>query len=296
MNAIRKSIVTVCILVCLTGGICENANAQESLESTQFHSDDHNFTSRINDDSGAPFSPGVDTVRMLFSALEFEPQVSNIPLQRSFSLMHQGENVCVVNKIKTPQRDEQFLISLPLNFYHSQRLYQLKTLPPIPEKYLNHNSEVLSISQVLKHFSDSSLIVPRDYSYGENVDNDLATIESDNLISISNSVYYERFMQLFEQNRAEFALIFPLSLYQYFGEDLPIDVRRYAIANNPAFVSGRFICADTPVNQTTLKRINSAIVQLYQSSSFLKVHQRYVQEEEWPSLERHIQQKINKTY
>ena len=279
--------------ICITfvGFVFPDAGAIE-LEKVpndwQFHSDDHSLTSRVNE-IDERFSTGVDTAQILMDELEYNTPVLNIPLNRSFRLMERGAPVCVINKIKSEEREQKYLFSLPLNFFQTQRLYKLANLPPIKQSFLDDNGAVLSISKLLQAYPNAAIVLPKNYSFGTRVDNDLSKIDEEQIIAITNQSFYARFMQLFVAKKADFALIFPYTINRNFGDDIPIQVRSYRISGNPDFVSGHAICPDTINGQRVITTVNQAIRNIYKNASFMQAHLDYLPSDNHPEFISKIQ-------
>lgn len=286
-----KSLLIFSLFICSVLAATAD-EASSDAHDLAFHSDDFHLTGWVNQQDFRPFSTSVDTAQMLMDRLGFEQPILNVPLNRSFQVMDNASNVCVINKIETPERRAKYHYSLPLNFFHTQQLFQLSRLEPVPHTLLDQQGAVVSISEVLQHYRDAAIVLPRNYSYGERIDIDLKGLRDSQVIELSNEVYYARFMQLFVQGRADFALIFPSAIYRHFGDNIPLEVRRYPIANNPRIVSGHIICPNTDVGQNLIQSINQIIAQLYREPAFLDAHTKYFPQDVAQSIREAIQTQI----
>jgi uncharacterized protein (TIGR02285 family) len=264
-----------------------------NTSSITFHTDDHNLTNRINQPH-APFSASVDTAQLLVDALGYDKPILEVSLKRSFQQIENGESVCVINKIKSAEREKKYTISLPLNFFQTQRLYQLSLLPPLAPELLNENGEIVSIHKVLDAYKASAIVLPETYSYGERVDDDLSKIDTKQVITLSNPTFFSRFTKIIAAGKADFALIFPASLYQSFGKTKPVEMRSYAIANNPKFVSGHVICGKTPEAFAFIEKVNEAIKSIYANPIFIEAHTKYLPAKTKKIVEQAIQQQVAK--
>ncbi|KHT54201.1 hypothetical protein RJ41_06615 [Alteromonas marina] len=271
-----------------------NANAADigdQKTAFAFHADNAFLTERVNL-SVKPYSTSVDTVQMLVDELGYKDPVLHVPLVRSFAYMQHGENICVLNKIKAPEREKNHLYSLPLSFFQTQRFYQLASLPPIDKHLLNKKGQLLSVSKVMKAYPDAFIVMPEEYSFGERIDEDLKQVSREQILRVPNDVYYSRFMDMFAKGKSDFALIFPATLYRSFGENMPIKVRSYSIADNPDYVSGHVICPNTPQGAKHIARINAAIKHIYSKAEFIDAHTRYLPAQDRQNLKAFIKQKV----
>ncbi|MBQ4828686.1 hypothetical protein J8L84_05320 [Alteromonas sp. MMG017] len=262
-----------------------------NTSSITLHTDDHNLTSRINQPH-APFSASVDTAQLLVDALGYDKPILEVSLKRSFQQIENGESVCVINKIKSAEREKKYTFSLPLNFFQTQQLYQLASLVPLASSLLNDNDEVVSIHKALDTYETSAIVLPETYSYGERVDKDLRNIDEKQIITLSNPTFFARFMTIISAGKADFALIFPASLYQAFGDSMPVKMRSYNIADNPTFVSGHVICGKTPEALAFIDRVNVAIKSIYVNPVFIETHTKYLPAKSKPFIEQVIQQEV----
>ncbi|MDO6565537.1 hypothetical protein Q4561_00565 [Alteromonas sp. 1_MG-2023] len=235
----------------------------------------------------------MDTAQLLLDAIDYNKPILEVSLKRSFQQIENGESVCVINKIKSAEREKKYTISLPLNFFQTQKLYQLASLAPLAPELLNENGEVVSIQKALNAFKASAIVLPETYSFGERVDNDLSNIDDSQIITLSNSTFFTRFMKIISAGKADFALIFPASLYQSFGDTQPVEMRSYAIANNPKFVSGHMICGKTPEALAFIEKVNAAIKSIYSKPIFIEAHTKYLPANSKQIIERAIQQQVS---
>ena len=280
------------ILIALATFSHANSNNIEEQNSVfTLHADNAFLTERVNLDN-KPYSTSVDTVQMLVDELGYTAPVLHVPLVRSFAYMRQGKNVCVLNKIKSPEREQKHLYSLPLSFFQTQRFYQLASLPPPGDELLNEAGHLLSISKAMKAYPDSYIVLPDEYSYGARVDEDLAHVDQKQILRVANNVYYSKFMEMFADGKSDFALIFPATIYRNFGDKLPVAVRSYSIAGNTSHVSGHVICPDTLQGAEHIARINAAIKRIYLKAEFITAHTRYLPAQDRQNLQAFIKQTI----
>ncbi|WP_100643845.1 hypothetical protein [Alteromonas facilis] len=268
-----------------------SAETDTAIDKLRLHSDNQFLTSRVNLDS-SPFSIGVDTVQMLLDNLEYDAPVDFVPLPRSLLAMEKNDSICIVNRIKTPQRNAQYLFSLPLNFFQTQRVYQLAELPPIESTLLTPQGEIKNLKQVLDAYADSAMVIAQHYSYGNLVDQQIAELADNQRVVLSNDAYYERAISIFANKRIQFALIFPASAFLQFDGDLPVDYRSYAIANAPKYVTGHFLCSDSNAGRKAIATLNQAIQTLYQSESFIQTHMRYLPQDAQQEIKHVIQKTL----
>ncbi|WJG10662.1 hypothetical protein [Aliiglaciecola sp. LCG003] len=245
------------------------------IDGLDLYSDSALVTESINSKS-RNISTGIDTLQLLFDRLLLDVNLLNVPFSRSLNYIDKGQSACVVSKIKTPERETKYLFTHALNFFETQKLYQLGELPPIAPELLNSSGEVKDIHSVLNAMPSSTILLPRDYSFGSRVDIDLAKVNKEQIIPIANSDFYDSFMRIWTAKRTDFALIYPVRLYKHFKQDNPIEMRSYDIATNPKFVTGHILCGDSPKGRAFIDAVNQAIIAMYSEPSFITAHTSYL--------------------
>lgn len=288
---IRFFILSLCLLVVEA----QAAQPRFSIEDVELHSDDFNLTTRVNSEDADYDSTATETAQLLLDQLQYENDILNVPLARSLNDIEKGRPVCVINKIKSKEREQRFLYSLPLNIFQTQRFYQHATLPPIPKHLLNDKGEVINIAEVLRAYSHSSLIVAENYSYGDVLDAQIRQAEPNQIIKVSNPTFYSRFFTLFENQRSDFALIFPSALFSIYGTKVPIRLRDYPIAGNPRTVSGHVLCEKGESGEMMIEQINGAIRALYERPEFVSAHLKYLAEDKKDEVRNAIMAVIEKS-
>lgn len=287
-----KALVRVGLFISLiTFASANAADIGDQKNAFAFHADNAFLTERVNLD-GQPYSTSVDTVQMLVDELGYKEPVLHVPLVRSFAYMQHGENICVLNKIKAPDREKNHLYSLPLSFFQTQRFYQLASMPPIDENLLNKDGQLLSVSKVIEAYSDGFIVLPEYYSFGEKIDQDLKQVSREKILRVANDIYYTRFMEMFAKGKSNFALIYPASIYLSYGDKIPVEVRSYSIAGNPSHVSGHVICPKTPQGAKHIASINAAIKRMYSKAEFIAAHTRYLPEQDRQNLKAFIKKTV----
>jgi len=271
------------------------AQPRFSIEDVEFHSDDVYLTTRVNNENADYDSTATETAQLLFDQLQYDNTILNVPLARSLNDIEKGRPVCVINKIKSQAREQRFLYSLPLNIFQTQRFYQHATLPPIPEQFLNDKGEVVNIAEVLRQYAHSSLIVAENYSYGDVLDAQIRQAEPNQIIKVSNTTFFSRFFTLFENQRSDFALIFPSALFGVYGTSVPIKLRDYPIAGNPRTVSGHVLCERSEFGKEVIEHVNDAIRALYKQPEFVSAHVKYLAENKKGEVRNVILAAIEKT-
>lgn len=274
------SVVTI-LLTAVTGFNAIAASLGPTFpfpQGLELHSDDNNITRHINF-TAQPVSASVDTIKLLIQRLDWNVTVLNVPLVRSLSYMDAGKAVCIVNKIKTPEREKKYLFSKPVNFFEAQRLYQLTELPPISDAFLDKQGAVKSIHAVINSQPESTILTPTDFSFGEKIDKDLKQLNRNQNIPISNSSYFDSAMKMFAFKRTDYAIVFPVELQRSSDEYLTHDVRSYPIASNPKYIAGRFWCSDSPESRRLIATINKVVKTLYSDPEFIEAHTRYLPEQ-----------------
>jgi uncharacterized protein (TIGR02285 family) len=217
-----------------------------------------------------------DTNQLLLEQFSRAVTVTELPFAR-IELEMQGAGVhCTLDRIKTPERQQKYLFSYPVNFYLGYRLYQRADLTPLGRPVLNEQGEVASLNALFIDDPRSRLLVSAHFSLGPYLDAEIGKVPAGKKIVVTTSDYYQQFLGMFLAKRAEYAVLFPTAIQEHYHADLPIPVRSYTIAGSPAVVAGHLMCNKSAESERFLQQVNLALLDLYKEQAFLQAHQRYM--------------------
>ncbi|CAM4127645.1 hypothetical protein [Pseudoalteromonas byunsanensis] len=198
--------------------------------------------------------------------------------KRSLKAMRESNDVvCVANRIKTPERMQEFLFSLPVNIYLSRRLYQHASDEPLDKRVLNEQGEIKSLPHLFSHYRQSLLVVAPTVSYGPFLDRQLEKVSNENKLFRDGSNYYDTMYHMFRKKRADFLLGFPAEIYRH-QQQLPTQYREYDIADAPKYVVGHWMCNNNPKSRKFLQLFDGYIRQIYQKRDFYDAHLKWLPE------------------
>lgn len=206
--------------------------------------------------------------------------------KRSLALMDKGENICIVNKIKTQQRLNKYVFSQPINLFLSRRLYQNASFTPIVKLALGIDTSV-TLVDVFNAKPESQVIVSGHISYGDNLDKQIANLADKNKIERFSSEHETGLINMFAKGRAEFALLYPQQVYDYSNE---INFRSYEVATISPYTLGHLMCTDNVETNKFIARINQQLIKLNHSGELLNIHLAFINPKESTIFRRYFQQ------
>jgi len=92
------------------------------------------------------------------------------------------------------------------------------------------------------------------------------------ITAIATTHYYQHFVAMFKAGRADFILLYPTEMQSYLSKTPELQVRRYALAQAPAYSTGHLMCADTPATRQFLQQVDQALLQLYRQDAFIEAN------------------------
>ena len=142
------------IFLCFKLAFCSSAYG-EKIKLLWLTDDSRNVVNLLSDKQ---ISIDSDTTNLVLNNLvhnnqdqfEFDLQLAQIP--RTNRILETTPNACVSNRIKTKQRNQKNLFSLPLNLYLSYRLYYLAEQDDIPANLLDEQQQLISLSALFNVF------------------------------------------------------------------------------------------------------------------------------------------------
>ena len=242
-------------------------------------SDDENDRQQLL--SLQPVSLATDTLNLVLNQLtdEFDFDVQSAPISRIDQLLDRHDNACVVNRVKTPERQAQYLFSLPIHMFPNHRLYYDPSWVTISAKQLNEQGQLFSLQALFTEQLEHKLLLVKDKSYGRYLDSQLALLDKSNTLYRSGGDYYTALLAMLERRRSEYALMFPATFFEQTGQKVHgKQIRSVAIAGNPTYILGHIACKQSEVAATFIAKVNHVLKQLYRDERLYQAHVRYLSE------------------
>jgi uncharacterized protein (TIGR02285 family) len=192
--------------------------------------------------------------------------------KRSLLFMERDDkNVCVVNKIKTKERLDKYIFSLPINLFLGYRLYQHNTYTSL-SGYASFDKK-LSLDELFKQLPDARVLISDQISYGDALDTQLTSLPHKNKILRSSREHDTGIIKMFEQGYAEFSILYPQQVYKY---KPGLKGRSYAIASSPPFILGHLMCTKTKTTRAFIKQINNNLTSDTNYEQLLDIHLKFI--------------------
>ena len=192
--------------------------------------------------------------------------------KRSLMFMEIGDkNICVVNKIKTKERLDKYIFSLPINLFLGLRLFQHNAYTSLPG-YTSFDSTV-HLDELFKQKPNSKVLISGQISYGDALDNQLASLPQKNKILRSSREHDTGIIKMFEQGYAEFSILYPQQIYKH---EPGLKAHSYTIASSPPFVLGHLMCTKTKATKAFIKQINNNLTSDVNYNKLLEIHLKFI--------------------
>lgn len=189
-----------------------------------------------------------------------------VPLKRSLKFMQKGESICVINKIQTAQRAQQFIFSKPINLFLSRRLYQHADLA------YNQMHEPVNLKALFATYPERRLIISDQISYGDNLDKFINELPENNKIIRRGASHISGILDMFSEKRGEYALFYPLELS---NSSLNVPSISFEVAGTEPYILGRLMCVKNEKTTLLIERVNQQIDKLNHAGTLLKSHLEY---------------------
>lgn len=187
-------------------------------------------------------------------------QASNAPLENS-----EG-SYCLLNAVKTPKRESNYLISTPLTMYQGLRLFsQTKLEDPFS----------IELPQLITANPHLKLGIPENRSFGKAIDSMINKIPITQLTKGSVSELLT--IKQFHKKRFELLIESPVVFFPYWNKYHPdTPIHSYRINSAPDYSFGHLICNKSELSSQLINETNNALIKLYQSGLFYKAQRALV--------------------
>lgn len=229
-----------------------------------------------------------NTFRMLIQRTALiEPQTYQTSVKRAFRLMSEAAPVCVRNLVKTPERSEQYLFSVPQTFFPGQKLFFRTDIASL-NGFADNN---VSLRKLLLLNPQLKVGIDAERSYSAQIDQLLQSLPDsrksyrhgrESEATMLNMLLSGRFDLLIEYDSVVRA-------------NMPDEMEKGVLSSvwfseAPTVVTGHIACNKRPQSYQVIKQINNALSELYHSEAYIKLHQQYLSADEQNVFLQHLQQ------
>jgi uncharacterized protein (TIGR02285 family) len=235
-------------------------------------------------------SVGDDTVRLLMAGLpqySFKHKFAHSPsIDR---LLNRIPNSCAPNRLKTPDRLEKYLYSLPVNLYLDLHLYYKKNdiVPTILPSMLNKQGQLINLSSLFKHNHDFLLGVDEGRSFGLLLDTQIENLDEHNLVIRGGGRRSVSIAKMLFRDRINYVIDYPTSIKETLNA-FPNDIKLASleIAGMPDYITGHIACSNNEFGKKVIADINKVLSKLYKTTDFYQAHSNYIDQSNLAEFEK----------
>lgn len=242
-----------------------------------FHTD--NGQDQYSFEHHLPLSLSSESNMAVLNTVLSQVKLDVVPLKRSLKFMDDNENVCVINKIKTEERVKKYLFSEPINLFFNRRLYQANGVTPL-------NGHAVDLEVLFEKYPNRRLLITTQMSYGDKLDKIIAKIPKRNLVTRNSGLQGSGVLEMFHQNRADYAIIHPQEIHTDDVMDKPM--QSYEILGINPYIVGHLMCSDTPQSHLYIKKLNKRIAASVADGTLYEIHAKYVNSAQSAYFERYF--------
>lgn len=234
-----------------------------------------NHEGSIADDTPSVSTSQV-TARHLLKQLSmsgYEVTYVTASLKRINKLLQTHDNVCIGNRIKTPERASYSLFSKPQHLYLGLKLYRLANTTPLSPEVFNPANEIVSLPQFFNAYPNKVLGIADGASYGDLLDKQISTLLQSNLFRRSTGYRLRSTIGMLLKKRIDYVLYHPADMENLIPKDVAIE--SYKIAGTSAYNIGYVNCAKSNQGQGIIEDINKLLMQAYSSPWFYDAHKKW---------------------
>jgi uncharacterized protein (TIGR02285 family) len=253
-----------------------NGYAQDKI---YWFTDSTKRSAQLTEDTSVSISVLADTTRLLMQSLPQYKFSSEFAQSPSITrLLKKLPNSCAPNRMKTPQRLENNIYSLPLNISLGLRLYfkQDTQSGVLSQNTFPSSLQIISLASLFTGKSSYVLGVDEGRSFGVFLDEQIAALEKHNLIVRRGGIATKSLVKMLLKNRVDYIIEYPVSINEAL-KSIPINIKldSLRIANSPDYIVGYIACHKGSLGQKVIEDINRELQRLYRSYPFYQAHIQY---------------------
>lgn len=223
-------------------------------------------------------SIGLDTINLVLKNLSnFQIDFQYASLARINRQLKSQENTCVGNRLKTKQREEDNLFSLPINIHPNVKLYYLKDNVKLPQEVIDEYGQLTSLPALFNKLPKKVFGQAKERSFGEFIDQQLAELAVKNIAISHGNDRYNAISRLFFKRHIDFIIDYPSQLkgkiLQYHESK---NIASIEISNAPNYLVSYIACTKSPIGEQFINQVNLAVKALYHTAEYYQAHIDYL--------------------
>lgn len=204
---------------------------------------------------------------------------------RAEKMLRNEVNACMSNRIKTPQREQFSIFSLPHDLYLGLQLYRVAQSTPLNENVLNNQGEIINLARLFRYYPEQILATASGVSYGAAIDQQIKDLNIHNVFIREGSSRITSIANMLLKNRIEYVIYYPQDINAINQGNIALE--SYTIAGSPPYFLGHVSCSKTDVGKEIIHKINGILQQAYLSAEFYYVHEKWLLTGDLPKLRKY---------
>jgi len=167
---------------------------------------------------------------------------------------------CVINALKNPERERNYVFSSPVSLYQGLRLYSTTKLQP---------SGAVNLSKILNQNPLLKLGIHTGRSYETSLDRTFKTISKTQVFSASSNEVAS--IKQLHKNRFDLLIESPIVFEHYWKQvSQNKKIFSYQLASTRPYITGHLVCNKSKATDIFIDKANAALQALYQTGIFYK--------------------------
>jgi len=182
------------------------------------------------------------------------------PLENAEESMKKNmkKNICLLNAIKTPKREKNYIMSNPITMYQGIKLYSFEKLS---------DSKLVDLSKLMNKNPNYILGLSYGRNYGSVMDKVLGEIDKKQIFSSSGSEISS--IKQFNRNRFDLLLESPIIFHGYWSQiNIDKTIYSYKLKATTPFILGHVMCNKSAIGRLFIDKVNLTLSGLYQTGVF----------------------------
>lgn len=171
---------------------------------------------------------------------------------------HPDEIACVLNAVKTQERQQKYLISKPLTMYQGARLYSTKKLA---------DAAYINIVTLMKNNPTLKLGLPKGRQFGDRIDALLAQLNKQQ--RVESSISEMRTIKQLQKGRFDLLIESPVVFAPFWQDQFPEQkFYKYQLFETPDYTYGHLVCSKNNASAQFINAVDVSLTKQYKTGLF----------------------------
>lgn len=176
-----------------------------------------------------------------------------------------AEHTCLVNKVKTSEREQHFLFSKPFVMYSGTRLFSTVELK-------QNKKTAINLAELMTQNPQLKIGVANGQFYPQMIQQQLDNIKQNQIVDVQTNILLQ--LKSLSQNEFQLKLEYPALIDNHWSQVSQKKLYSYPVVGTENYTLGHLMCSKSESTQGFINKFNQVLDKVYEDKVFNGLHRK----------------------